>query len=76
MQRINGDNCPIQKPYELFRAILQLAGDDCVQALRQHIGNLDTRRLANVCSEEVVRRTRVRHEADLKASAENAAASR
>ena len=72
MNPIHPDNCPIQRPYELFRGILQLASDDCVAALRQYISNLDTRRMENVCSEEIVRRRRLRTEAEFKASAAKA----
>ena len=73
MTPIHPDNCPIQgKPYELFRAMMQLASDDCVAALRQYIGQLDVRRLENVCSEEIVRRRRARTEAEFKASAAKA----
>ncbi|TXM91989.1 hypothetical protein [Methylobacterium sp. WL116] len=73
MPPIHPDNCPVQKPYELFRAMLQLANDDCVATLRQYVGQLDVRRLENVCSEEIVRRRRARTEAEIKASAEKAA---
>ena len=76
MIRFNGDDCPVQRPYELFLGMLQLASDDCVAAMRQHIGNLSTSRLANVCADEITRRRRLRHEEEIKASAENAAAPR
>ena len=76
MSRIHPDGCPVQKPYDLFRAIMKLASDDCVAAMRQHIGQLDTRRLENVCSEELVHRQRARDDADIKASAERATGGR
>ena len=75
-QRIDPNVCPVQDPYRLFGAILQSVTDECVANLRQHIQQLSTRRLENVCSEELVRRQRARAEAGLRESAERAAQDR
>lgn len=73
MTNIDPNQCPVQDPYRMFAAMLRLISPECVANMRQHIGQLNTKRLENLCSEEIVFRRRARTEAEIKASSKNAA---
>lgn len=72
MPRIDPNQCTVQDPYRLFAAMLRLINPECVANMRQHIGQLNTKRLENLCSEEIVFRQKAQTEAEFKASAERA----